>query len=53
MENQITLEQALQNITIVCEKYFVGKREEHLILEQCLKIIHEEIEKNKRKEQAV
>ena len=46
MENQLTLEQALQNIKVVLENY-VGKKQEHIALEQSYNIIVEAIEKNK------
>jgi predicted RNase H-like HicB family nuclease len=48
MENQLTLEQALQNIKIVLEKY-LGTKHEHIALEQSYNIIVEAL-KTKEKE---
>ena len=48
MENQLTIEQALQNIKIVLENY-VGKKQEHIALEQSYNIIVEAL-KPKEKE---
>lgn len=49
MENQLTIEQALQNIKIVLENY-VGKKQEHMILEQSYNMIVEAIKITKEKE---
>jgi predicted RNase H-like HicB family nuclease len=48
MENQLTIEQALQNIKVVLENY-VGKKQEHIALEQSYNIIVEAL-KTKEKE---
>jgi predicted RNase H-like HicB family nuclease len=48
MENQLTLEQALQNIKVVLEKY-LGTRQEHIALEQSYNIVVEAL-KTKEKE---
>lgn len=45
MENQLTLEQALQNVQSVLEN-FVGKKQEHVILELSFNKIVEELKKN-------
>jgi hypothetical protein len=49
MENQLTIEQALQNIKVVLENY-VGKKQEHIILEQSYNMIVEAIKTTKEKE---
>jgi|688.fasta_scaffold646461_2 hypothetical protein len=49
MENQLTLEQALQNIKVVLENY-VGKKQEHIALEQSYNIIVEALKTTKEKE---
>lgn len=49
MENQLTLEQALQNIKVVLENY-VGKKQEHIILEQSYNMVVKAIETTKEKE---
>jgi hypothetical protein len=46
MENQLTIEQALQNIKLVLENY-VGKKQEHIILEQSYNMIAEAIKTTK------
>lgn len=46
MENQLTIEQALQNIKVVLENY-VGKKQEHIILEQSYNMIVEAIKTTK------
>jgi hypothetical protein len=46
MENQLTIEQALQNIKLVLENY-VGKKQEHIILEQSYNMIVEAIKTTK------
>lgn len=48
MENQLTLEQALQNIKVVLENY-VGKKQEHIILDQSYNMIVKALETNKQK----
>lgn len=46
MENQLTIEQALQNIKVALDN-FVGKKQEHIILEQSYNMIVEAIKTTK------
>lgn len=46
MENQLTIEQALQNIKVVLENY-AGKKQEHIILEQSYNMIVEAVKTTK------
>lgn len=48
MENQLTLEQSLQNITIVLEQ-FKGNKQEHVVLEASLNKIKENLIKSEIK----
>lgn len=43
MSQELTLEQALSNLKIVCEKFFIGKKEEHIALDKSIALIEEEL----------
>lgn len=43
MNQELTLEQALNNLKIVCDKFFIGKKEEHMALDKSIALIEESL----------
>jgi hypothetical protein len=47
MSQEITVEQALANVILVCDKFFVGRKEEHVVLDKSIDIIKKALEDKK------